>query len=129
MAGVQVPLVLLPRYTTYAGVTVGGDPAFFTTVGMEVTRYASATVSVWRGPILGGGSPAPTMSFNFEESTDLSNWTACGTSGGTSAPEPNEESTTVVTLRKRWFRLRVLLTGDAPVVNCWAVGFLEERES
>lgn len=132
MAGVQVPLVLLPRYTTYAGVTTSSDPAFFTTVGMDVTPYSSATVSVWRGPLLGGGSPTITVA--FEESMDQANWTeitpsTITPSGADMSPDENVETTYKLPFQKRWLRMRISLTGTAPVVSCWAVGFLEERES
>jgi len=32
-------------------------------------------------------------------------------------------------LKKRWFRVKILLGGADNVVSCWAVGFLEERLS
>ena len=40
MAGELVPLVLLPRYTTYAGADT------FTSIGMDVTPYSKAIVNV-----------------------------------------------------------------------------------
>ena len=42
MAGELVPLVLLPRYSTFSGAHS------FTTIGMEVSDYSSAIVNVWR---------------------------------------------------------------------------------
>ena len=33
------------------------------------------------------------------------------------------------TLKKRWFRAKVDVTGTDPVISCWAVGFLELRLS
>ena len=67
MAGELVPLVLIPRYTTYAGAET------FTTIGMEVTDYEKALVNVWRGPLAGGGA----VVFTFEESTDGTTWSTC----------------------------------------------------
>jgi len=52
MAGELVPLVLLPRYSSYVGAST------FTTIGMEVTDYANAIVNVWRGKLI-GTSPTP----------------------------------------------------------------------
>ena len=69
MAGQQTPLVLLPRYTTYAGAST------FLTLAMDVTEYSSASVNVWRGKLL--GTDTPTVAFSLEESSDQVNWTAC----------------------------------------------------
>lgn len=119
MAGELVPLVLLPRYTTYAGDTN------FTTIAMDVTQYENAILNVWRGKIVGTtGSPAVT--FTFEESTDQDSWTTCsGTSPGD--PGENSEAQFTLTLKKRWFRVKVVLGNADNVLSCWAVGFLEER--
>ncbi len=126
MAGELVPLVLLPRYTTYAG-KVGSD--FFTTIAMDVTQYESAIVNVWRGKIVGtAGSPA--IIVKFEESTDQVSWTECdGSPDGTTItyPAENVEIQYTLTLKKRWFRIKVQLGDATNVVSCWAVGFLEER--
>ena len=62
MAGELVPLVLIPRYTTYSGAHT------FTTIAMDVTDYQSAIVNVWRGALNGGG----TYAISFEESTSRS---------------------------------------------------------
>jgi hypothetical protein len=118
MAGELVPLVLLPRYTTFSGATT------FTTIGMEVTDYEKGIVNVWRGPLAGGG----TFQVSFEESTDGSNWTAC-TGGGAADPGANTEAQYSPTLTKRWFRIKVVITGADPHVSCWALGHLMLRES
>jgi hypothetical protein len=119
MAGELVPLVLIPRYATFAG------DGTFTTIAMEVTEYTGALVNVWRGKLLG---TTPTVSFVFEESTDQVSWTDC-TGGGAADPGEGLEAQYTPTLRKRWFRIKVTLTGTDPVVTCWAVGFLERRLS
>lgn len=120
MAGNLVPLVLVPRYTTYAG-----DDTFVT-VGMDVTQFQNALVSFWRGNLLG---TAPSLACYLEESSDQLSWTECAGitqpfTGSTSA-----EVQYVVELKKRWFRIRVVLTGGDAVLTCWAAGFLEERLS
>jgi len=119
MAGELVPLVLLPRYTTYCGATD------FTTIAMEVADYAKAHVSVWRGPMIGTG---PTFTVVFQESTDQLTWTTCnnGTGGD---PGSGSEAQYTPELNKRWFRIKVTLGGTDPVGSCWAIGFLELRES
>lgn len=123
MAGELVPLVLLPRYTTYAGL-IAGD--WFTTIAMDVTQYSSAIVNVWRGLIV--GSATPSFKVWFQESTDQVSWFACtGSNPNGDAVNPNAETQFTLTITKRWFRIKVQLGGADNVVSCWAVGFLEER--
>ena len=119
MSGELVPLVQIPRYTTYCGALT------FTTIAMDVTDYQSAILNVWRGVLNGGGAVA----ISFEESTDQNSWTDC--TGGTAAdPGEDTEFQYTPTITKRWFRAKVVLTGAEPVVvTVWAVGFLELRQS
>ena len=121
MAGELVPLVLLPRYTTYAGNTV------FTTIAMDVTQYETAILNVWRGKIVGTETGAPPVKFWFQESTDQVNWTLCTGSAADDDPGENLEEQYTLTLKKRWFRINVQLGNANNVLSCWAVGFLEER--
>jgi hypothetical protein len=65
---------------------------------------------------------------SFEESTDQSNWTDCA-GGGASDPGADTEAQITSTLTKRWFRVKVVMTGTDPAVSAWAIGFLEMRES
>jgi len=118
MAGELVPLVLLPRYSTYVGAGT------FTTIGMEVSDYSKAIVNVWRGALTG---TTPTFAVVFEESTDQENWTTC-TSGSGGDPGPSTEAQYQPELNKRWFRIKVTLGGTDPAGTCWAIGFLEMRE-
>ena len=120
MAGELIPLVLLPRYTTYAGASS------FVTIAMDVTDYESAIVNVWRGLLIG---TSPTFGITFQESTDQVTWSTCsGTSAG-SDPGAETEAQYTATLKKRWFRVKVDLGGTDPIATCWAVGFLEERQT
>jgi hypothetical protein len=121
MAGNLVPLVLIPRFTTYAG------PHEFKTVGMDVTQFQNAIVSVWRGEL--GGSGTPDVDFYLEESSDQETWTQCSGITQPFTPAVGLEVQYVVELRKRWFRIQVDLSGTGPIVTCWAAGFLEERLS
>jgi hypothetical protein len=118
MAGELVPLVLIPRYTTYAGA------ATFTTIGMDVTEYEKAIVSFWRGPAIN----MTTLTINFEESMDQLNWTTCG---GGAFPDPgaSAEGQFQPTTTKRWFRISLTPAGTGPVVTCWCIGFLMRREA
>jgi len=123
MPGELVPLVLLPRFSTYAG----ADD--FHTVAMDVTEYSSAIVNVWRGKHVSATSP--TFGVTFQESTDQINWTTCSGTTANSDPGQDTEVQYTATLTKRWFRIKVTIggTSPAPVCTCWAVGFLEQRLS
>ena len=118
MAGALTPVVMLPRYSTYAGETT------FTTIAMDVSPYQRAILGVWRGILVGTD-----FEVTCEESADQEDWTVCdGTNAEDFDPGEEDEGPVTATLRKRWFRLKIVLTGTDPQVTCWAVGFLEERE-
>ena len=119
MAGELVPLVLIPRYSTFVGAHS------FTTIGMEVSDYSKAIVNVWRGDLTG---TSPTFAVQFEESTDQSNWTIC-TNGTGGDPGADTEAQYTPELNKRWFRIQITLGGTGPAVSAWAIGFLELREA
>lgn len=117
--GELVPLVLVPRFSTYAGATE------FVTIAMDVTQYQNAIVNAWRAVLLG---TSPTFLMELQESSDQVNWTTC--TGGTGFdPGQTTEVQKNAELNKRWFRIKVILTGTGVVATCWAVGFLEQRLS
>jgi hypothetical protein len=125
MAGELVPLVLLPRYTTYAGKITTPAIQYFTTIAMDVTQYETAIVNVWRGNMIGS---TPSFTIWFEESTDQVTFSACtGSNPSGDAVSEDSETQFTLTLKKRWFRIKVLLGAANNVASCWAVGFLEER--
>jgi hypothetical protein len=117
MAGELTPLVLIPRYSTYVGAHT------FTSIALDVTAYSKAYVSVWRGTLTG---TTPTFAVSFEESTDQDNWTTC-TSGAGGDPGADTEAQYTPDLKKRYFRIKVVLGGTNPAVSCWAMGSLERR--
>jgi len=119
--GELVPLVMLPRFSTYSGQTS------FVTVAMDVTEYQNAILNVWRGPVTNAG----TFKIFFEESTDQVTWSTCaGTSGTGEDPGDNTELQYTAQLKKRWFRVKITIGASADAsVTCWAVGFLEQRLS
>ena len=119
MAGELVPLVLLPRFSTYAG------DGTFTTIAMDVTEFQKAIVNVWRGKLLGTST---NFQIKFEESTDQDSWTTC-TNGAGGDPGADTEAQYTPELNKRWFRAVITTTGTDPVVTCWGVGFLELRQT
>ena len=118
MAGRLTPVVLLPRFTTLSGADT------FRTIGMDVTEYQNALISIWRSPLVG---TSPTFAFLFEESSDGQAYTPCAISPSETDPGADDETQYTVTLKKRWLRLSITLAGTNPVATCWAVGFLEER--
>jgi len=121
-----VPLVMLPRFTTYAG--RASPSQYFATIGMDLTEYDQAVINMWRGNVV--GSITPGFAVWFEESTDQDNWTVCtGAPGGAAGCDPgqNTEQQYTLAIRKRWFRMRVQLGGADNVVTCWAVGYLHLR--
>lgn len=122
MAGNLVPLVLIPRYSCYSGAHT------FRTIAMDVTPYVNAIVNVWRSALT--GTATPTWTLVFEESTDQVDWSTCtGGPVGNNTPAAATETQYTLSLKKRWFRVSITLAGTDVVATCWAVGFLEERES
>jgi hypothetical protein len=111
MIGEAVPLVLVPRFSSFAGANT------FTTAALRVSDYATANVALWRGPLKTG-----TFSAQFEVSHDGQDWDPEGTAI-TTADDSTERS---MTLTKRWLRLKIVLTGDA-AITCWCTGLLEKR--
>jgi len=119
MAGELVPLVMLPRYSTLAGATS------FTTIAMDATDYQTAILNVWRGKLISGGTFAVTS----EESTDQDTWSTCsGTNCSAYDPGEATEGQVSATIKKRWFRIKVVLTATDAQATCWAVGFLKQRQ-
>ena len=118
MAGLQTPVVLLPRFTTLSGADE------FTTVGMDVTEFEKAVVSFWRST----GANLGSITITFEESMDQSNWTTC-TGGPFSDPGATTEGQFSPVITKRWFRIKVTRTGAGATVTVWCLGFLTQRET
>ena len=124
MAGQQVPLVMLPRFTTFAG------RHEYTTVPIDVSEFSKAVLTCWRGPgQLGDGG----VSLNCQESSDQNTWVACSGTNVSFDPGSGMEGVAIATLKRRWFRMKVILNASAPFqdsmcVTCWAVGNLVRRE-
>lgn len=119
MSSVDAAIVFLPRFSTLAGATS------FTTQPMDVSSYGGVQLQIWRGPFR-TKSPSPTPQFTtyFEESLDTETWVL-----GPSAPGPYVIGEAEIKFfsydfRLRWFRLRVEVAGDEPIVSCWAEGLL-----
>jgi len=115
MPGKIVPVVFIPRFTSYAGTV------YFDTVPMDVSPFETVVVSVWRGQLLG---TSPTFNIAFQQATDKLDWTALesGDPG-----EAVEYQWSVALQNKRWFRVRVSLGGTGTVATCYAAGYLVAR--
>ena len=120
MKGQAVPLVLIPRYTSYLG---SGE---FTTVPLDVTQYAQACVTFWRGG-LWHASMGATFQAVFQVSHDADEWFTVNPPG--TITTTNTYGTFEVALSRRWFRIKIDLAEDNRVVGitCWATGLLERR--
>jgi len=119
MPSVRDRVILLPRFTTLAGVEN------FDTQPMNVAAYESGEIAVWMGPLLGTG----TVTAEFQESTDGVVWSQCGGSAS-SLVTPQTEILLTPEFSKAWMRLRMILnigTGDSPIATVYAVGNLDKR--
>ncbi|NUN52307.1 MAG: hypothetical protein HUU06_05910 [Planctomycetaceae bacterium] len=128
MIGALVPVAMLPRFTSHVGAGT------FATVPMDVQAFDKAHLVFWRGPLVGGSASNPFRLW-FEESHDATVWTeaAFGTQPLTEANTTANAGLKVTgILTKRWFRVRVVLAGDANGVvgiTLWLTGALEMRVS
>jgi len=121
----QAPLVMVPRFTTLAG-SIGGAEGF-TSVGLDLSEYAWANLTVWRGAVVGSAPPPLANAFEivFEGSTDRNTWTSL--TGAPSDPGENIQTMYPFGLTRRWLRVRIKLAQADNVVTCWVAGFLEKR--
>lgn len=120
MTGEQIPFVLIPRFTGLVGAQD------FTTVPLDRTPYAGATVVLWRGPFVDGTA---TLKAFFETSTDLVTW-AKVPGPNPLGEQPGEGDAGALTIAlpftRRWFRMRLELRGSTtPAVTCWCAGNVE----
>jgi hypothetical protein len=118
MAGLQDPVVLFPRYTSF----IGGMT--YTTAPIPCQDYSAINISFWHGTVVG------TFSFVvlFNESSDGENWTQCGGGPWAFPFAPSEASLSAV-LTKSWLQFVIILGGGGGSgVTLWAEGFLERRE-
>jgi hypothetical protein len=118
MPGKSVPVVLVPRFTTYLG---AGE---YRTMPVPVAAYDRLILNFLCGPLIGAGSTGGCV---CEESNDAQLWTGC--SGSTPVlPASFVEVQWTFDLTKAWMRFAVNLTGTAPGITCYAQGFFELRE-
>lgn len=125
MAGLYVPLVMIPRFTSYVG---AGE---YTTAPLDVTEFSSFNLTIWRGPLVGnlGTATGAGLSLVFQQSDDAEVWTSLlGIAAITTA---NASDIIAFGLTGRWFRAKLTLTADSTSIvalTVWAIGNLERRE-
>jgi hypothetical protein len=120
MAGRSVPIVLIPKYTTYAG-----DGGTFYTPPIPIGAYDTLVATIFGGKVVGPGGSACTL--QCQESNDLTTWTDC--SGGTPTyPGPFTPVQYSFTLEKGWLRFGVHINNASALVTLSVEGHLELRE-
>ena len=121
MKGELVPMVLIPRFSSYFGTSE------FETVALDVSAFSGGTCTLWRGKLLGGG----TFKLFTETSHDGYTWFGYppGVGGAPIPWDPGDDASMEVGLAfsHRYFRVRIVLTGTDPAVTCWCTGLLEYR--
>ena len=115
MEGVAVPVVIIPRYSSFVGVNV------FTTQPLLVEEFSKAQIVFFRSGMDAGAS----FSASFQTSQNQQDW----------FDDPGSPITSVATedihevdLPRKWFRIRIELSGSDPAITCWAAGLLIRRE-
>ena len=121
MIGELVPVVMLPRFTSYLG------EGTYTTVPLDVSDYEGASLEFWRGKLR---SPASgTFNAYFEEASEPTmpndRWTQL-------ASYSTADASVLVPLvfTKKFFRIRIELTdatNHGVGITCWAAGSLQKR--
>lgn len=120
MSGRQYPIVLFPRFTTFAGAGT------YTSLPIDVSAFESIRLYVWRGVLVG---TVPTFAIGLEGSSDRDVWAPIG--GNPGDPGPFVEAQFLRLLRYQFIRAKVITTsasaGDV-AATCYAYGFLEKRQ-
>lgn len=124
MIGESVPLVMIPRFTSYVGGLTD-----YTTVPLDVSEFTMAWVTFWRGPLVGDTGNGAKFEAWFEVSQDAQTWEKQPPSPFV-INTPDTWDSYSVGFSRRWFRMKVRLTPDTDdivAITCWAVGSLERR--
>ncbi len=116
----EYPLVLAPRYTAHVG------SGIYVTVGLDVTPFKSAIVTVWRGNLIGTSA---NFGVTLEESSDQETWSVCTGTTPSTDPGANNEVLIDPTLDKQYFRIKMILNGANAGVTWFATGSLQSRKA
>lgn len=119
MSSVDSAFVIFPRHTTLVGAST------FTSLPLDTSSFGGVQFQVLRGAFrVKSSTPAPVFTLYLEESLDTESWTP-PPSGTVSHVLPASTPTFFsYSFRLRWFRVRIVLTGDEPIVTFWAEGLL-----
>jgi hypothetical protein len=114
MQAVVDKVLLIPRYTSFAGATT------FLTPPMNVRDYSHANVTFVEAGALGAIGPGVTVT--VQESPDLEIWNDIGSS-------INNGDTNEQAFQFEWIRLKLVVTGTDPCFTCWCVGDFVRRHA
>ena len=123
MHGMQVPLILVPRFTSYMGARD------FISAPIDASRYHAGSLTIWRGA-LQGTSPEFKLYVQFSSDAHEDNWIdfpLVSPLQHWADPGANTAQTYGFGAINRWMRCKVTLSGTFPEVTCWAAGLLAER--
>ena len=120
--GKLVPIVLIPRFTSF--VSVGT----YSSVAIDVSGYSGGTVVAWPGPVYNSGGAAPGLLVKIQDSEDGDHWFDIDNINLDSVTSGELD----FALTRRWLRASTYLhnsgmTSDPIGVTCWCTGSLESR--
>lgn len=107
-------VLLLPRYTSFAGATT------YLTPPMNVRAYDGGYFLFTQVAAL-GSTPA-SLAVKVQESPDLEIWTDILTSLTSAVPSER-------LFQFEWIRLEIVLAGTDPAATCWCVADLTRRRA
>lgn len=114
MEAVVDKVLLIPRFTAFAGVTT------FMTPPMNVRDYSRANVTFQIAGALGAIGPAVVVT--MQQSADLEIWSDIG--GNLNNGDTNERD-----FQFEWIRLKLVVSGSDPCFTCWCVGDFVRRHA
>jgi hypothetical protein len=103
MAGMQVPLEMLMRFTSFLGTQV------FWTQPIAVSPFSAVTMNLWTGQFIGTGVPSAT--FTLEESNDAEQFSPCGGAFPSIVLATSTQFQLQATISRAWLRMSVGLAG------------------
>lgn len=117
MAGLQVPIILIPRFSTFVG------PEIYRGLALDVTAFSRLTLTAWSG-FQPGASPTVTMT--VQGSFDRQQWDDINVPAWSLAP--GTEIDVSADLSAPWLRYVLVVSGAGSMLTCWAQGFGIMRE-
>lgn len=115
MPQTTVPVVFLRHFTTLAGAGT------FTGLPINVRRFASLSMTLWRGKLLGS---SPMFAASIEESTDKTRWVPIVHDVD---PGDDMQVTGTLQVRYRYLRWRIDLSGTDVMATTYLHGVFYAR--